>query len=140
MFFFFALVCSAPLGMENKDSGEISNSQIQTAPASSGSHDNPRLRHSYAYISEYHWTPFIQVDLGPASKLLTAVAVQGRAYGHNTWSFYMKYSEDGSEWYNYTENGVTRVSEITQWSQAWTKFKLVLIGSIVQASNDANIL
>lgn len=112
--FFFALVCSSPLGMENKDSGEISNSQIQTAPASSSSYNNPRLRHSYAYISQYHWTPFIQVDLGPASKLLTAVAVQGRVYGHNTWSFYMKYSEDGSEWYNYTENGVTRVSEITQ--------------------------
>lgn len=110
----FRSVCSAPLGMENKDNGVISSSQIQTAPASSSSHTNPRLRHSYAFINAYLWTPFVQVDLGPASKRLTAVAVQGRVYGHNTWSFYMKYSEDGSEWYNYTENGVTRVSETAQ--------------------------
>jgi len=108
-------VCSAPLGMENKDSEEITDSQIKKAPTSSSSHANPRLRHGSAYINLYHWTPFIQVDLGPASKRLTAVAVQGRVYGHNTWRFYMKYSEDGSEWYNYTENGVTRVSETAQY-------------------------
>ena len=106
--------------MENKDIGEITDSQIKTAPATWGSHSKPRLRHGSAYISTYFWTPFVQVDLGPASKRLTAVAVQGRVYGHNTWTFYMKYSEDGSEWYNYTENGVTRVSEIAQEFQALT--------------------
>ena len=127
---FFVSVCSAPLGMENKDSKEITDSQMKTAPASS-SGSNPRLRHSYGYINVYYWTPFIQVDLGPASKLLTAVAVQGRIYGHNTWSFYMKYSEDGSEWHNYTENGVTRVSEITQYFQILTSLELVLIESVV---------
>ena len=100
--------------MENDDNGVISSSQIRTAPASPSSYSNPRLRHSYAYISVYLWTPFIQIDLGPASKRLTAVAVQGRVHNHNTWSFYLKYSEDGSEWYNYTENGETRVSKIAQ--------------------------
>ena len=111
---YFRSVCSTPLGMENKDSEEIADSQIKTAPASSGSYANPRLRHGSGYINVYFWMPFVQVDLGPASKRLTAVAVQGRVYGHNTWSFYIKYSQDGSDWYNYTENGVTRVSAITQ--------------------------
>lgn len=117
---YFFSVCSAPLGMENKNSEEITDSQIKTAPASGSSYDSPRLRHVSGYINVYYWTPFIQVDLGPASKRLTAVAVQGRVYGYNTWSFYMKYSQDGSEWYNYTENGVTRVSEIKHYFEALT--------------------
>lgn len=107
---YFRSVCSSPMGMENKDSEQITGSQIKTAPASWSSYTSPRLRHGPGYINLYCWTPFIQVDLGPASKRLTAVAVQGRVYGHNTWSFYMKLSQDGSEWYNYTENVVTRVS------------------------------
>ena len=115
---YFRSVCSAAMGMENKNSEEIKDSQIKTAPASGSSSANPRLRHGIGYINVYYWTPFIQVDLGPASKRLTAVAVQGRVYGHNTWSFYIKHSQDGSEWYNYTENGVTRVSEIKQYLEA----------------------
>lgn len=100
--------------MENKNNGEITDNQIKTSPVLTGSHVNPRLRHSKPFISQYTWTPFIQVDLGPASKRLTAIAVQGRAYGRNTWTFYVTYMQDGSGWFNYTENGVTRVSEIAQ--------------------------
>ena len=110
----FVLVCSAPLGMENENDGQLTHNQVKTSTAASSSRNNPRLRHGYPFAGSYIWTPFIQVDLGPASKRLTAIAVQGHNYDYNTWTFYMNYMQDGTEWFNYAENGVTRVSRIAQ--------------------------
>lgn len=88
--------------------GEISD-QIKTSPAGSHS-NNPRLRRDRNFVGYFSWEPFLQVDLGPANKQVTAFAMQGRLYGHNTWTVYLKYAPgDGSEWFNYTENGVTKV-------------------------------
>lgn len=110
----FVSVCSAPLGMENGNDGQLTHDQVKTSTVSTSSRDNPRLRHGDPFTGSNVWTPFIQVDLGPASKRLTAIAVQGHSYDYNTWTFYMKYMEEGTEWCNYTENGVTRVSETSQ--------------------------
>ena len=98
-------MCSAPLGMED---GLIKDGQIRTSPGQSG-HYIPRLNSVDDFIGYYLWSSFIQVDFGPARKRITAIAVQGGKRDHNTWTFYVKYMNDGSEWFNYTENGVVRV-------------------------------
>lgn len=107
---FLSVVCSSPLGMEE---GNFRERRTRTSPAYSN-HETPQLNHIDGFLASYAWSPFVQVDLGPAMKHVTAIAVQGIKRDHNTWSFYVKYMKDGSEWFNYTENGVVRVSSCTQ--------------------------
>ena len=103
---FFHLECSSPLGMEH---GEINSNRIKTSTPTSRS-TNSRLRHRYEFLASSSWDPFIQVDLGPENKRLTAFAMQGRDNTYNTWAVYVKYAiGDGSEWFNYTENGEKKV-------------------------------
>ena len=90
--------------------GEIAGDRIKTSmPISSNT--NARLRCSrYSFLGSSQWEPFIQVDLGPENKRLTAFAMQGGDYTYNTWAVYVKYAVgDGSEWFNYTKNGETEV-------------------------------
>ena len=95
------------------EDGVIKDGQIRTSPGQSGRY-NPRLNSVYGFSGHYIWSSFIQVDFGPERKHLTAIAVQGDERGHNTWTFYVKYMNDGSEWFKYTENGVVRVSYSTE--------------------------
>ncbi|XP_022785985.1 uncharacterized protein LOC111326284 [Stylophora pistillata] len=111
--------CSSPLGMEH---GEIAGDRIKTSmPISSNT--NARLRCSrYSFLGSSQWEPFIQVDLGPENKRLTAFAMQGRDYTYNTWAVYVKYAVgDGSEWFNYTKNGETEIFERDQHMDMMTK-------------------
>lgn len=55
---------------------------------------------------------YVQVDLGPGGKTLTAVTTQGRFTTSNKdWfsKFVLNYSRDGSEFSSYMENGVVKV-------------------------------
>lgn len=89
--------------------GEINSNRIKTSTPTSRS-TNSRLRHRYEFLASSSWDPFIQVDLGPENKRLTAFAMQGRDNTYNTWAVYVKYViGDGSEWFNYTENGEKKV-------------------------------
>jgi len=101
-------VCSAPLGM---DDGRITNSQIKTSPRSSTYRNSPRLNNVRYFIASITWFPFIQVDFGPSRKRITAIAAQGGHRSYNTWTYYVKYMDDGDDWFNYAENGVARIFE-----------------------------
>ena len=70
---------------------------------------NARLNNKYAFVSGVASQPFVQVDLGPARKQVTAVAVQRRDRGRVPWTFYVKHMRDLPQWSNYAENGVVRV-------------------------------
>ena len=91
------------------EDGRIKDHQIKTSQATSSYAQSPRLNSDRGFIGdEKHW-PFIQADLGPALKQVTAIAVQGRGRGRIPWTFYVKYMKDVSEWFNYAENGVVQV-------------------------------
>lgn len=70
---------------------------------------NARLNNGYAFVSGVASQPFVQVDLGPAGKQVTAIAVQGRDRRRVPWTFHVKYMRDLPQWSNYAENGVVRV-------------------------------
>ena len=92
------------------EDGGIGNHQIKTSPAINGRHDIARLNSIDDFIAHPVWSPFIQVDFGAARKRVTAIAAQVGNRGQNTWTFYVKYTDNGVEWFNYTENGILRVS------------------------------
>ena len=110
------------LGMEN---GVIPNNQI-SAPSSYGSgheawrgrlNNEPALPYN-AMIDMAAWASgiidkhqYLQVDLGQI-RILTRVATQGRPYLVTNWvkRYAILYSNDGTNWEEYRENGVVKVS------------------------------
>ena len=94
------------MGLED---GQIKDNQIRRSTANHISMSNARLNNKYAFVSGVASQPFVQVDLGPARKQVTAVAVQGRDRGRVPWTFYVKHMRDLPQWSNYAENGVVRV-------------------------------
>ena len=57
---------------------------------------------------------YVQVDLGPGGKTLTAVTIKGRfSLSSQDWitKFALNYSRDGSEFLSYMENGIVKVSK-----------------------------
>ena len=73
-----------------------------------------RLNKPDIFLLEPQVDEYVQVDLGPGGKTLTAVTIKGRSSSSNKdWitKFVLNYSRDGSEFLSYMENGVVKVSK-----------------------------
>ena len=74
-----------------------------------------RLHKSEAFLLEPQVDEYVQVDLGPGGKTLTAVTTEGYLSSSNKdWitKFTLNYSRDGCEFSSYMENGVVKVGDI----------------------------
>lgn len=95
--------------MENLD---IPNySLLATTPSYDASRIRLTIKQDY-FLLQPQVDEYVQVDLGPGGKTLTAVTIKGRFSGSNRdWitKFVLNYSRDGSEFSSYTENGAVKV-------------------------------
>ena len=73
-----------------------------------------RLNKPDIFLLQPQVDEYVQVDLGPGGKTLTAVTIKGRFSSSNRdWitKFVLNYSRDGSEFLSYMENGDVKVSK-----------------------------
>lgn len=95
--------------MENLD---IPNySLLATTPSYEASRTRLTIKQDY-FLLRPQVDEYVQVDLGPGGKTLTAVTIKGRFSGSNRdWisKFVLNYSRDGSEFSSYMENGAVKV-------------------------------
>lgn len=104
----FPLACETPLGMENYD---IPDHALVT----SGTHYNPidtRLNKPAFFLLPVQVDEYVQVDLGPGGKSVSAITMRGHFAPSNVdWisKFVLNYSRDGCEFLSYMENGAVKV-------------------------------
>ncbi|KAL9983324.1 hypothetical protein ACROYT_G005476 [Oculina patagonica] len=100
-------VCGDPLGMENH---EIPDHAL-LATSSYFDPKGMRLHKTEAFLLPAQVNEFVQVDLGPGGKTVTAVTIEGRFTTSNRdWitKFVLNYSRDGCEFSSYMENGAVK--------------------------------
>ncbi len=76
-----------------------------------------RLHKTEAFLLPAQVNEFVQVDLGPGGKIVTAVTIEGRFTTSNRdWitKFVLNYSRDGCEFSSYMENGVVKVGNMVR--------------------------
>ena len=112
-------VCQAPLGME---SGAISDAQISASSQWDSNHAaiQGRLNFKAGGSKQGGWSAlhnnqdqWLQADLG-SSKMVTYFATQGRNAAYSQWvtSYKVEYSNDGSSFQYYQEQGADKVCEL----------------------------
>ena len=104
------LACGDALGMENLDIPDYS--LLATTPNYDAS--RTRLNKPDSFLLQPQVDEYVQVDLGPGGKTLTAVTIKGRfSSSYKDWitKFVLNYSRDGNEFFSYMENGVVKVSK-----------------------------
>lgn len=102
--------CEDALGMENLD---IPNYALLTTTPSYDA-IRTRLNKPDYFLLQPQVDEYVQVDLGPGGKTLTAVTIKGRFSSSNkNWitKFALNYSRDGSDFFSYMENGVLKVKK-----------------------------
>ena len=104
------LACGDPLGMENHEIPDYH--LLSTTPHYDAK--EARFNKNSAFVLQPQVDEYVQVDLGPGGKTLTAVAIHGRRGSHKDWvtKFALNYSKDGCEFFSYMENGVAKVSTV----------------------------
>lgn len=89
-------------------SGKIPNDRIRPSHYE-WSKRYPRLNDKYfGYRSKATPREFVNVDLGPGLKTVTAFATQG-FLGMWVESFRVSFSKEGAEWFQYMEDGDVKV-------------------------------
>lgn len=101
--------CGDPLGMENY---EIPDHALLSTKTDWGYADDIRLNGPKEHFLPSRQDEYVQVDLGPGGKTVTAVVLQG--YPTKDWitKFVFNHSRDGSEFLSYEENGVAKVFDL----------------------------
>lgn len=69
-----------------------------------------RLNHARGLTAPATNVEFLEVNVGESLKIVTAVATQGHG-SRSQWvkAYTLSYSEDGAEWFKYTEHGEQKV-------------------------------
>ena len=104
----FLPACADPLGMESYDIPNFSLLSSSGSGAYNARLNSPNNLYLLPQEDEY-----VQVDLGPGGKTVTAVVLQGYfSYYNKGWisKLTLNISRDGREFSSYVENSVTKVS------------------------------
>lgn len=105
----FLLACENPLGMENYD---IPDHALVTSGTYYDAID-ARLNKLDIFLLPTEVDEYIQVDLGPGGKSVTAITVRGNfASSHIDWisKFVLNYSRNGCEFFSYMEDDTVKVT------------------------------
>ena len=108
LFCIFLLACESPLGMENHDIPDY-------ALVASGTYYDPihaRLNKPDYFLLPGKKDEYVQVDIGPGGKSVTAITVRGNFASSNIeWisKFVLNYSRSGCEFFSYMEDGNMKV-------------------------------
>ena len=73
-----------------------------------------RLNKPDSFLLQPQVDEYVQVDLGPGGKTLSAVTIKGRFSSSNKdWitKFVLNYSRNGCEFFSYMEKGIVKVSK-----------------------------
>lgn len=109
-FICWLLACGHPLGIENHEIPDYH--LLSTTPHYDAK--EARFNKNSAFVLQPQVDEYVQVDLGPGGKTLTAVAIHGRLSTNKDWinKFAINYSRDGCEFFSYMENDVAKVGTV----------------------------